>query len=165
MSAKPTSDQFDKGNCVPSQPHLFWWTCRLCGTSTAGEGPPTNHVCSNPNGCKVAPADAGDAVRVVEALEKIVYAADAYNQEAAVETAKEEATAALAAARRLLDAPPGVGERMPVDVFLSLIETHCRMLGEPETDETEVARAIVACVKRARAPAEAGSVATGEGGT
>jgi hypothetical protein len=70
------AEQFEKGNCVPVQPHLFWWTCRMCGTATAGEGPPTSHVCSNPNGKPYQQAEQGDGgprealCLCVEALDK-----------------------------------------------------------------------------------------------
>ncbi len=49
--------QFTKGLQVPlSNPAIYWWTCRLCGTATAGEEAPQSHVCENPNQCSAAEA-------------------------------------------------------------------------------------------------------------
>jgi hypothetical protein len=51
------TQQFTQGVQVPlSSPAIYWWTCRLCGTATAGESAPSSHVCENPNGCNEAEA-------------------------------------------------------------------------------------------------------------
>jgi hypothetical protein len=149
------AEQFEKGNCVPVQPHLFWWTCRMCGTATAGEGPPTSHVCSNPNGKPYQQAEQGDG-RLWDALRRMrsegwtVAVHNDYRQngqpmtfwlftnEANGTFVKGEGPTDLAAVADALAAlaqPPRQSEDGGIAELLKLIDTPLEFHGEQPTDE------------------------------